>query len=219
MTRRAARLTAAVLLLVVFLHGWGCSPGPCRDRRLPVLPCAPPATPSDCLTVPSTLAPAWAARSVVESVPPAPVGPAGASEPAVAAVWETLAMPAREVSVEEAVLAVKRVGLVASAGGPAAWLADAAEQRLRGHGPDYQWIAGRLHYAQVRGVWCLRYAGEDAEDPYGGRVTLVGLADLAALAALRDGELVRVEGRLVDPASREAPAESAGPTPPAMDAL
>jgi hypothetical protein len=72
------------------------------------------------------------------------------------------------------------------------------------HAPDYGWLIGELHYSHVRGVWRLRYAPPDEEDPFGGTMTLV---DPGPMTAYRSGQIVRVEGELIDPASRE-------PSPP-----
>jgi hypothetical protein len=66
--------------------------------------------------------------------------------------------------------------------------------------PDYSWLQGELHYAHVRNVWTLRYASCDEEDRYGGSVTLT---DLGRTDNLRSGQMVRVEGQVVDPDSRD----------------
>jgi len=68
------------------------------------------------------------------------------------------------------------------------------------HSTDYSWLAGELHYAQVRNVWTLRYASCDEDDRYGGSVTLT---DMSRGDHFRSGQMVRVEGHLVDPESRE----------------
>jgi hypothetical protein len=69
-----------------------------------------------------------------------------------------------------------------------------------GHAPDYRWLTGELRYAQVRQAWCLRYAGEEDQDRYGGSVTLV---TSGMTTGLRPGQAVRVEGELIDPESRD----------------
>jgi hypothetical protein len=61
-------------------------------------------------------------------------------------------------------------------------------------------LVGELTYVHVRGVWRLRYALPESPDAYGGMVTLTG-TELPA--GVRNGQLVRVEGKLCDPASRE----------------
>jgi hypothetical protein len=70
----------------------------------------------------------------------------------------------------------------------------------RGHAPDFSWLVGELQYLEVRNAWRLRYASVEDEDRYGGSVTLV---EMGSLTGLRNGQRVRVEGRLVDPESRD----------------
>ena len=69
-----------------------------------------------------------------------------------------------------------------------------------GRATDYRWLEGELLFSSVRGVWRLRYAVADDDDPYGGSVTLV---DLDSHLALQAGQRVRVEGRLINPRSNE----------------
>jgi hypothetical protein len=64
------------------------------------------------------------------------------------------------------------------------------------HDPNYRWLVGRLDYSKVRQTWTLRFASVEEDDRYGGSVTL---ADSGRLAAFQSGQLVRVEGQLVDP--------------------
>jgi len=68
-----------------------------------------------------------------------------------------------------------------------------------GHAADYTWLYGQLQYWPLHKTWRLRYAGLDQVDPYGGSVTLI--ADLRP-TDLKDGQYVRVEGRLADPEAR-----------------
>ncbi len=67
-----------------------------------------------------------------------------------------------------------------------------------GHAADYSWLSGELEYLQTRQVWRLRYALADQEDRYGGTVILVGEGLPANCKA---GQLVRVEGQLLNPDS------------------
>lgn len=69
-----------------------------------------------------------------------------------------------------------------------------------GHGPDHRWLVGRLQYLHVRDVWRIRYAAPESDDRYGGTMTLV---DPGAMTAFHAGQLVRVEGCVVEPESRE----------------
>jgi len=73
-----------------------------------------------------------------------------------------------------------------------------------GRADDYTWLCGQLQYWPLHKSWRLRYAGLDEVDPYGGSVTL---ADGVRGADAKDGQYVRVEGRLIDPAVKSiAPA-------------
>ena len=65
---------------------------------------------------------------------------------------------------------------------------------------DYSWLQGELLFSSVRGVWRLRYAASDDDDPYGGSVTLQGLSPELTLEA---GQRVRVEGMLINSRSSE----------------
>ena len=68
-----------------------------------------------------------------------------------------------------------------------------------GHADDYTWICGQLQYWALHKTWRLRYAGLDEVDPYGGSVTL---ADDIRGSEVKDGQYVRVEGRLIDAAAK-----------------
>jgi hypothetical protein len=63
------------------------------------------------------------------------------------------------------------------------------------HGPDYGWLCGRVEYSRLSKGWRLRYASVDEPDRFGGSVTLV---PDPKLDALKDGQYVRVTGRLAD---------------------
>jgi hypothetical protein len=69
-----------------------------------------------------------------------------------------------------------------------------------GRAPDYTWLQGELLYSSVRGVWRLRYAAAEDEDPYGGSVTLV---HVDASLGLQAGDRVRVTGKLINPKTSE----------------
>jgi hypothetical protein len=69
-----------------------------------------------------------------------------------------------------------------------------------GHAADYGWLVGRLQYVHVRNAWRIRYAGPDEADRHGGSVTLV---DPGPMTGYRSGQLVRVEGQILDPGSRD----------------
>jgi hypothetical protein len=63
------------------------------------------------------------------------------------------------------------------------------------HDPNYRWMVGRLDYSKVRQTWTLRFASVEEDDRYGGSVTL---DNSGRMAAFQSGQLVRVEGQLVD---------------------
>jgi hypothetical protein len=69
-----------------------------------------------------------------------------------------------------------------------------------GHAPDYVWLVGELQYLQTRHAWRLRYGRPGDEDRYGGTVTLTGEALPSDCAG---GQIVRVEGQLVNPNAAE----------------
>lgn len=69
------------------------------------------------------------------------------------------------------------------------------------HAEDYSWLVGELNYLHSRRGWRLRYASINEEDPYGGSVSLNVSGHM--LANLRDGQIVRVHGMLLDPESRK----------------
>jgi hypothetical protein len=68
------------------------------------------------------------------------------------------------------------------------------------HAADYAWLVGKLTYIESRGAWWLRYAPADQPEQYGGAVTLVGDE---FTAECKNGQIVRIEGNLVNPASTE----------------
>jgi hypothetical protein len=68
------------------------------------------------------------------------------------------------------------------------------------HDPNYHWLVGILAYSKVQDAWVLRYASVEDSDRYGGSVTLVYPG---RMNAFKSGQLVRVEGHLIDPDSRQ----------------
>jgi hypothetical protein len=65
------------------------------------------------------------------------------------------------------------------------------------HAPDYSWLVGELRSIGPD-VWTVRFASVDED-----RDTVV-LIDAPPMNELHSGQLVRVEGQLVDPTSHEA---------------
>lgn len=68
------------------------------------------------------------------------------------------------------------------------------------HSEDYGRLIGELQYVHVRNTWRLRYASVDEEDRYGGSVTLV---EAGSMSKFSSGQIVRVEGQVIDTDSRE----------------
>ena len=69
------------------------------------------------------------------------------------------------------------------------------------HAPDYTWLVGELNYNPHKDQWRLRYASIDEEDKYGGSVTLDG--GTHQMKGMQSGMMVRVQGSMADPDSRE----------------
>jgi len=68
------------------------------------------------------------------------------------------------------------------------------------HAVDYSWLEGELYFVQSRNSWRVRYAAPGAQDRYGGIVTLAG--DWPTSVA-HDGQVVRVEGTILNPDATE----------------
>ena len=69
-----------------------------------------------------------------------------------------------------------------------------------GHAPDHSWLAGRLERDGANDHWFIRYTDPGERDPFGGRLELLGTGPMAGF---REGQAVRAEGELVDPAPHE----------------
>jgi hypothetical protein len=76
----------------------------------------------------------------------------------------------------------------------------AADAPRLAHDPNYHWLVGTLDYSRIQQAWVLRYVSYEEEDRYGGCVTLV--ASSRSLK-FKPGQLVRVEGALIDPESQQ----------------
>ncbi|HLJ95673.1 MAG TPA: hypothetical protein VKU02_21030 [Gemmataceae bacterium] len=74
---------------------------------------------------------------------------------------------------------------------------DVTAQPCFEHTDDYGSLSGQLQHTHKG--WRLRYASVDEMDTYGGSVTLT---DETRLSGLKDGDLVRVHGRLLNPEDR-----------------
>lgn len=75
------------------------------------------------------------------------------------------------------------------------------------HADNYGWLKGRLEILHMHGepVYRLRYASVDEEDKYGGGVNLV---DMSRNANFSSGQMVRVEGEVLEPDAREVGSQS-----------
>jgi hypothetical protein len=65
---------------------------------------------------------------------------------------------------------------------------------------DFTWLVGVLVHGDARDTWSVRYAAAGEGDRYEGLLTLVGQGPMTGF---RPGQLVRVEGDLIDPAPHE----------------
>ena len=69
------------------------------------------------------------------------------------------------------------------------------------HASDHSWLVGQLHFIPQKQQWRLRYAPIDEEDRFGGGVTLDCGPQM--IKPFSDGQIVRVEGSIVNVDSRE----------------
>ncbi len=65
------------------------------------------------------------------------------------------------------------------------------------HAVDFSYVSGVLEHGRQPKIWLLRYAPAEVEDRFGGSVTLI--LDEADARLLRAGQMVRIEGALLDP--------------------
>lgn len=160
---------------------------------------------------------------VCDLLPPAETGTAAATAGGAPALWQTANQPATSYlpSPPAGAPAMSPQAQLAS-GGPsrrlpalsvslqtasrasviAAAVPAAHERPARprfAHDPSYRWLTGTLAYSRADGAWLLRYASVEEDDRYGGVVTLTDFGR----AALKDGQTVQVEGRVIDPESRQ----------------
>jgi len=64
------------------------------------------------------------------------------------------------------------------------------------HAPDHRWLLGALIYEVRQKRWSVRYTNPGEPDVYGG---VLELLDTGPMTGFNSGQLVRVEGELVDP--------------------
>jgi hypothetical protein len=68
------------------------------------------------------------------------------------------------------------------------------------HDPNYHWLVGTVDYSRIQRAWLLRYASVEEDDRYGGSVTL---ENPGRPNVLKNGQLVRVEGYVINPDSSQ----------------
>ena len=68
------------------------------------------------------------------------------------------------------------------------------------HAPDYGWLVGYLERNAGRNAWSVRYSSAAADDRHGGSLVLI---NPGPMSGFRAGQLVRVEGQLIDPLPME----------------
>jgi hypothetical protein len=144
--------------------------------------------------------PAIPASAIVTNLPPAPALPPPAtplpplrteSVPILASVgpvqWQYSAPSHEGARLERPAGAVSAPTRAAR---PPSW----------GHADDYRWLLGSLQYDEMRRCWMVEYGGPSQSDAYGGHLELV---NPGTMTGFRCGQIVRVEGDLVDPAPHE----------------
>jgi hypothetical protein len=160
----------------------------------------------------SSYAPTFAAPPLKE-VPAVVVGLAARGEPTLSTAGEvppvpdSIQPPAPEPEPPPAVLPTAHLAAAGPAVRPALeapvarrTFTDITADPRFAHEPGYGWLVGTLDYSRVQKSWVLRYASVEEEDRYGGSVALVGPGDMNGFTS---GQLVRVEGHLLDPESKQ----------------
>ncbi len=144
-------------------------------------------------------------KEIVKSVPTPPAAPV----PAMPAVETAKGNPAKDTTtVEQAsskLEAARTVSKWTSTSpkmepAPRRSFVDITAHSCFGHGQDYGWLTGQLQHLRAKECWRLRFASVDEDDPYGGSVTRVDGNGL--LANCKDGQYVRVTGRLLNASDR-----------------
>jgi hypothetical protein len=83
---------------------------------------------------------------------------------------------------------------------PAAKAVEASSAPRFGRDPNYRWLVGPVEYSRIQQAWLLRYVSVEEDDRYGGCVTLVAPNQRMTF---KPGQIVRVEGALIDPESQQ----------------
>jgi hypothetical protein len=74
------------------------------------------------------------------------------------------------------------------------------------HADNYGWVQGELQYLHSHQCWRVRYASVDEDDKYGGYVVLEEAGRM--MGNLQSGQMVRVEGEVLEPSSSEMGSKS-----------
>jgi hypothetical protein len=142
-------------------------------------------------TLPTNLpAPVVAERKVEEFQAPMNLPAPDALPAAAAEKKDTM----KDASVLQTALDSSRMNLYPEPGSVRKAFVDVTAQPGFNHTEDYGCLSGQLQHSHKG--WRLRYASVDEVDLYGGSVTLT---DESRLSGVKDGDLVRVHGRLQNP--------------------
>lgn len=148
-----------------------------NERYINPAPAAPSLPAAKTPTIEVTPNVVTAEKPKIQLLPPAPTGPA--------VPVETVVIPP-----------VGNTGIASRRS-----YADITAKPEYSHASDYTWLVGELHFYPQKNQWRLRYASIDNEDKYGGSVTLEAQQQLKDL---QSGQMVRVEGEMIDAESRDA---------------
>jgi hypothetical protein len=204
-------LNAGMLICLVMAGCETPDPRPVTVSRRPTMPAAPLRTENKEVANLGSAAPATTPNAM-ESLP-APEFPASAAESTTPAVdnRESAVKQASFTDIKPAVpptvpptvpfslpQAVSQVPVAentsVSGSGRAENYANA------GHAEDYSWLRGEVQYDHISKGWRLRYAGLDEADRWGGAVILISDS---ALDKLRDGQIIKVQGHMIDSENRK----------------
>jgi hypothetical protein len=132
-----------------------------------------------------------AARVAVPTHLPPYVGPArtGEVQPAGHTVFAADSVAAQEPPLAAA--GQEELAAGAPPEGPT-HLAAGLPSPARGHSPDYAWLVGALLYEAAHDTWYVRYTSGPEEES-------LPLVNPGPMKGFRSGQMVRVEGELIDP--------------------
>ncbi|MBV9125506.1 MAG: hypothetical protein JO112_19330 [Planctomycetes bacterium] len=176
------------------------SPASSTTSEAAPVPATPP-TPEQAMGLPATM------TKVPLPPPPPPVPASGIGAPRSLPTQGRLDVPEKTIQqvayleTSEPTAATSASSTSTQEEGPS--LNDTSSSSGFGHAPDYSWLTGELQFIHAHNVWHLRYASLGMEDRYGGSVALV---ETGSMSGFKSGQMVRVEGVMVNP-------DSHGPSP------